>query len=97
MNPVMPYITPARINTMRIVTKTFTPETLAASSFEPTANIFLHPDRIVYVSCDSATLARDLKYLTEKVCSEGKEGEYRYQVEKVQPKDGQSLLPVRSS
>ena len=41
MNPVMPYITPARINTMRIVTKTFTPETLAASSFEPTANIFL--------------------------------------------------------
>ena len=47
----------------------------------------MHPDRIVYVSCDSATLARDLKYLTEKVCSEGKEGEYRYQVEKVQPVD----------
>ena len=47
----------------------------------------MHPDRIVYVSCDSATLAIDLKYLTEKVCSEGKEGEYRYQVEKVQPVD----------
>ena len=47
----------------------------------------MHPDRIVYVSCDSATLARDLKYLTEKVCREGKEGEYRYQVEKVQPVD----------
>ena len=47
----------------------------------------MHPDRIVYVSCDSATLARDLKYLTEKVCNEGKEGEYRYQVEKVQPVD----------
>ena len=47
----------------------------------------MHPDRIVYVSCDSATLARDLKYLTEKVCSEGKEGDYSYQVEKVQPVD----------
>ncbi len=35
------------------------------------------PEKIVYVSCDSATLARDLKYLSEN----------GYQVEKVQPVD----------
>ena len=35
------------------------------------------PKRIVYVSCDSATLARDLKYLCEK----------GYQLEKVRPVD----------
>lgn len=35
------------------------------------------PERIVYVSCDSATLARDLKYL----CANG------YQLEKVRPVD----------
>lgn len=35
------------------------------------------PDRVVYVSCDSATLARDLKYL----------GENGYKVEKVQAVD----------
>ena len=34
------------------------------------------PDRIVYVSCDSATLARDLKILSEK-----------YDIKKVQPVD----------
>ena len=37
----------------------------------------MQPDRVVYVSCDSATLARDLKYL----CQRG------YQVEKVCPVD----------
>lgn len=37
----------------------------------------MQPKRIVYVSCDSATLARDLKYL----CKE------KYQIEKIQPVD----------
>lgn len=37
----------------------------------------MSPERIVYVSCDSATLARDLKYLTER----------GYEVEKVQGVD----------
>lgn len=39
--------------------------------------VSMSPDRIVYVSCDSATLARDLKLLVE----------YGYKVEKVQPVD----------
>lgn len=37
----------------------------------------MQPKRVVYVSCDSATLARDLKYL----CGEG------YEVREVQPVD----------
>lgn len=37
----------------------------------------MSPERIVYVSCDSATLARDLKYLTAN----------GYEVRKVQPVD----------
>lgn len=37
----------------------------------------MRPERIVYVSCDSATLARDLKILTEN----------EYQVKEVQPVD----------
>ena len=36
----MPYITPASMNTRMMVRATFTPDTLAASSLEPTANIF---------------------------------------------------------
>ena len=39
--------------------------------------VSMSPDRIVYVSCDSATLARDLKVLVER----------GYNVEKVQPVD----------
>ena len=39
--------------------------------------VSMTPNRIVYVSCDSATLARDLKLLVE----------YGYKVEKVQPVD----------
>ena len=35
------YITPANVWTRTVVRKTFTPETLAASAFEPTANMFL--------------------------------------------------------
>lgn len=37
----------------------------------------MHPERIVYVSCDSATLARDLKYLSEN----------GYEVKRVKPVD----------
>ena len=37
----------------------------------------MQPERVVYVSCDSATLARDLKYL----CGQG------YQIREVQPVD----------
>lgn len=39
--------------------------------------IKMSPNKVVYVSCDSATLARDLKFLTEN----------GYEVEKVQPVD----------
>ena len=39
--------------------------------------IQMRPERIVYVSCDSATLARDLKYL----CANG------YELKKVRPVD----------
>lgn len=37
----------------------------------------MRPERIVYVSCDSATLARDLKYLCER----------RYEIQRVKPVD----------
>ncbi|MGN0396414.1 MAG: 23S rRNA (uracil(1939)-C(5))-methyltransferase RlmD [Candidatus Fimimorpha sp.] len=39
--------------------------------------IQIQPKRVVYVSCDSATLARDLKYMNEQ----------GYEIEKVQPVD----------
>ena len=41
------------------------------------------PERIVYVSCDSATLARDIKIL----CSDIPEGMTGYRLEKVQAVD----------
>ena len=41
MKPVTPYIAPARVWTMTVVQNTLTPETLAASALEPTANMFL--------------------------------------------------------
>ena len=37
----------------------------------------MHPERIVYVSCDSAALARDVKWL----------GEHGYEVKKVKACD----------
>ena len=43
----------------------------------------LKPDRIVYVSCDSATLARDLKIL----CEAGEDGRSMYRIERVRACD----------
>ena len=39
--PVQPYIAPARAKTRTVVISTLTPDTRAASSLEPRANIFL--------------------------------------------------------
>ena len=41
MKPVKPYMAPAREKTMMVVISTLTPETRAASSLEPRANMFL--------------------------------------------------------
>ena len=43
----------------------------------------MQPDRIVYVSCDSATLARDLKIL----CAPASEGQSSYRLEQVRACD----------
>ena len=45
----------------------------------------LGPDRVVYVSCDSATLARDLKILCMK--SEDGSQEASYEIRRVRPCD----------
>jgi len=42
------------------------------------------PEKIVYISCNPETLARDLKYLTK----------HHYKVEKIQPVD---MFPVTDS
>ena len=51
IKPVIPYITPASTNTIKIVINTFTPDTLAASSFEPTANTGLNYECDAIAAC----------------------------------------------
>ena len=55
MKPVTPYIAPARVWTITVVQNTLTPETLAASALEPTANMFLPKAVLFQMNHISAT------------------------------------------
>ena len=63
MKPVMPYMAPASVNTRMMVRSTLTPETLAASGLEPTANMFL--PKVVLFHTNHITTVRATTYHTK--------------------------------